>query len=82
MSDIEIRQQLHKYVDELDTPFLTAMYAMTVAYTGKNEIAGYTTKGEPLTREKIIKRARNASARVKAGQYLTQEEVEKQSENW
>lgn len=45
-------------------------------------VVGYTVKGEPLTKESYNKRLQTAEKQILAGEYLTQEDLEKESENW
>jgi hypothetical protein len=45
-------------------------------------IVGYTVEGKPLTRESYNKRLQTAEAQILAGEYQTQEDMEKESENW
>ena len=48
----------------------------------KEVIVGYTSEGKPLTKEAYNKRLKKAEAQIKAGDYLTQEEIEKEAKNW
>lgn len=48
----------------------------------KEIIVGYTTEGKPLTKKAYNKRLEKAEAQIASGNYLTQEELEKESENW
>lgn len=48
----------------------------------KEMVVGYTVEGKPLTRESYNKRLQAAEAQILAGEYQTQEELEKESENW
>jgi len=48
----------------------------------KEMIVGYTVDGEPLTKDAYNKRLRKAEDQIKAGNFLTQEELERESENW
>lgn len=48
----------------------------------KEVIVGYTAEGKPLTREAYNKRLEKAEEQIQSGDYLTQEEIEKESENW
>lgn len=57
------------------------VYSMSKGYE-QSEIVGYKVDGTPITQEYLLKRVRAASKRVKSGDYLTQEEVEKEVENW
>jgi hypothetical protein len=45
-------------------------------------VVGYTVEGKPLTRESYNKRLQIADAQILAGEYQTQEDLEKESENW
>jgi len=44
-------------------------------------IVGYNPNGSPITRQELRNRVKAASKRVKSGDFLTQEEVEKELEN-
>ena len=48
----------------------------------KEMIVGYTVEGKPLTKEAYNKRLQKAEAQIQSGNYVTQEEIEKESENW
>ena len=48
----------------------------------KEMIVGYTVEGNPLTKEAYNKRLQKAEEQIALGDYLTQEELEKESENW
>ena len=48
----------------------------------KEMVVGYTVEGEPLTKESYNKRLQTAEKQILAGEYLTQEDLEKESENW
>jgi len=48
----------------------------------KEMIVGYTVDGQPLTKDAYNKRLQKAEEQIKAGDFLTQEELERESENW
>ena len=48
----------------------------------KEMIVGYTVAGKPLTKEAYNKRLQKAEEQIQSGEFLTQEEIEKESENW
>ncbi|KKK90059.1 hypothetical protein LCGC14_2726890 [marine sediment metagenome] len=81
MSTAELRKVLHKYIDYADETFLKMVHSMSKEYENP-DIAGYNVDGTPITAEELKERAKAASSRVKAGEYFTQEEVEKDIENW
>ncbi|MCC5930444.1 MAG: hypothetical protein JJU28_14445 [Cyclobacteriaceae bacterium] len=45
-------------------------------------VVGYTVEGEPLTKESYNQRLEKAEQQIRSGEYLTQEDLEKESENW
>lgn len=45
-------------------------------------IVGYTVKGEPLTLESYNKRLEKAEQQLEAGEFISQEDLEKEAENW
>lgn len=48
----------------------------------KEMIVGYTTGGDPLTKESYNLRLQTAEKQLLSGEYTTQEDLEKESENW
>lgn len=81
MSTIELRKELHQYIDQADLTFLKMVRAMSLAYK-KTTVAGYNINGTPITQQELSKRVVAASKRVKAGDYITHEEIAKEVENW
>jgi len=81
MGTIELRKELHNYIDYADETFLKMVYAMSKEYKWP-VIVGYKTDGVPISKDDLKKRVKAASKRVKAGDYITQEEIEKEVENW
>lgn len=77
----KLREELHDYINHADERFLKMVYAMSKIYQNPSVI-GYNVDGSAITKENMIKRAKAASKRVKSGDYISQEEVEKEIENW
>jgi hypothetical protein len=77
----KLREELHDYINGADERFLKMVYAMSKEYK-KSDIAGYNIDGSQITKDILLKRVKTASQRVKSGDYITQEEVEKEIENW
>ncbi|MFA6401122.1 MAG: hypothetical protein WCX31_05780 [Salinivirgaceae bacterium] len=48
----------------------------------KEMIVGYTTDGEPLTKEAYNARLLLAEKQIASGNYISQEDLEKEVENW
>ncbi len=47
-----------------------------------NPVVGYAVNGNPITREQLIKRIAAAEKRMDNGEFITQEELEKEAKNW
>jgi hypothetical protein len=72
----ELRSELHDFINHADERFLKMVYKIIKEH--KNSIVvGYNTDGSPITQEALKERVEAASMRVKSGDYLTQEDVEK-----
>jgi hypothetical protein len=77
----KLREELHEYINHADEKFLKMVYAMSKKYN-ETIIVGYNIDGSEISKESLVKRAKAASKRVKSGDFLTQEEVDKEVENW
>ncbi len=78
MGVLELREELHKYINLADERFLKMVYAMSQEYK-EFKAVGYNVDGSPITQQDVVDRAKAASSRVKSGDFLTQEEVEKEA---
>lgn len=78
MGVLELREELHKYINLADERFLKMVYAMSKEYK-ESMVVGYNVDGSPITQQDVVTRVKAASSRVKAGDFLTQEEVEKEA---
>ena len=45
-------------------------------------IVGYTVKGEPLTKKEYNLRLEKAEKQIASGDFITQDDLEKEVENW
>jgi len=45
-------------------------------------IVGFTTEGKPLTKDQYNERFLVAEKQIESGDYITQEDLEKEIENW
>jgi dTDP-4-dehydrorhamnose reductase len=77
----KLREELHNYINHADERFLKMVYAMSKEYK-EVPVIGYNIDGSPINKEDLAKRVKAASQRVKSGDYIMHEEVEKEVENW
>jgi len=87
MTKVELKTSINNLVNKLDDEkILRAYYTLLTSIIDEKEkpsqIAGQSAKGELLTKKSIVKSVKSASARVKAGKYVSQEDVEKLSQKW
>lgn len=85
MSTVDMRAEVHQMIDEVDIALLEAIHAMLGTYKKRQEedpIVGYEIDGTPLTLSTLEKQADEAVAQVERGEYITLEELEKESEQW
>ncbi len=47
-----------------------------------NPVMGYNLQGFPLTRKQLVKQIEEAEKRIDSGEYISQEDLEKDSESW
>lgn len=81
MGTAELRKEAHRFIERANDKVLKKVLALD-AENEKEVIVGYEPDGTLITREDLKKRVKEASARVKAGDYITQEDLEKEIEGW
>lgn len=85
MTTQQIRHSIHEIVDDTEEKAVLETYHAILKNLLKmrESIAvAYTVAGEPLTEGQYVKEVVAASQRVKSGQFIRHEELEKQVENW
>ena len=78
----ELRKSVHSFIDHADERFLRMVKSLANEYSKNSNLIGFNPDGTPITKQEMRGRVKAASKRVKAGQFLTQEEVDKEVENW
>lgn len=82
MSETELRKKLHEDIDKADHHLLTMLNALIEAYDDESVIVGSTVDGAPISRKDLKKRVEESEAQIANGDYMSQEALEKESENW
>ncbi len=83
MSAVEMRQEVHQLIDQIDARLLEAVYAMLGTYVKTEDpILGYETDGTPVTASAFLKQAEEAVAEAKAGKGISVEELRNRSTEW
>ena len=78
MSTTEMKATIQRYIDEDNKEKIEKMYASVA----EDEIVGYNIDGTPILAEVFKKEAEEILQRMKAGEYRTLDELEKESANW
>ena len=78
MGTAQLKEELHEYVNLGDRKLLHMMQAMAKAYFDEE----YTLPGKPMSIQAYINRVREAKSNIEAGNFTTQEDLEKEMEQW
>lgn len=81
MGAIDLRQSVLDYVKSADNRFIRLVHALAESYE-EEEIVAYTVEGKPLTKSEYRQELLDAESEISRGEYTTQEDLEKESENW
>ncbi|MBW8051804.1 MAG: hypothetical protein FVQ77_16000 [Cytophagales bacterium] len=81
MSTAQIKEKLHQYIDQGDESLIKKIYKL-VKENDLDEIVGYAADRKPITKKDIIARAKQANEDIADGRVITQEDLEKEAENW
>ncbi len=78
MGTAQLREELHEYVKQGDKKLLHMMQAMAKAYFEED----YTLPGKPMSVQTIKDRVKEAKSNIESGNFTTQEDLEKEMEQW
>jgi hypothetical protein len=91
MSSAEIKEDLHRHIEQMDERFLKVLHAMTHAYLEQNKEDKIDDEIEniPLppwaqaySKEELIADLKEADAQFDRGESITLEALKKESETW
>lgn len=87
----QIKEILHLRIEEADESFLRILHAMTEAYKQEQEAAALEAEimsippnpdWKPMTQEEMMAHLEESEAQIERGEYVTLEELRKESEQW
>jgi mevalonate pyrophosphate decarboxylase len=81
MGALELRDSVLEYINTADERLLKVVKAVIESYQ-ENDVVAYTVDGNPLNRVTYREELQEAKAEIKRGEYITQEDLEKESNNW
>ena len=84
MSAIELKNQIHQYLDQVDDSFLKAIHSMLDTYVKGNEnaVIGYDVHGEPILASQAKKQYEKDLKAVEKGAFITAKDLRKESKKW
>lgn len=84
MSAVELKNQIHQYLDEVDDSFLKAIHSMLDTYVkGKKDVViGYDMQGEPVLASQAKKQYEKDLKGVEKGAFITAKDLRKVSKEW
>lgn len=80
MSNLELKEKIHEYLNRADDRLLKIIYA--ILNQDENEIVAYTTSGKPLTRAAYRAELKESEEEIKRGEVISHEDLEKEIEKW
>ncbi|MFV5693575.1 hypothetical protein ACM55K_16245 [Flavobacterium sp. LT1R49] len=81
MGALELRDSILESINTADERLLKVVKAVIESYQDE-EIVAFTVDGKPITRAIYKSELVEAKAEIKRGEHSTQEDLEKESENW
>jgi hypothetical protein len=81
MGALELRDSVLKYINDADDRMLKVVKAFIENYQEEETVAFEIDKS-PISREAYKASLVEAEAEIKRGEYTTQEDLEKESQNW
>ena len=77
MGTVQLREELHRYIDQADDRMLRLVKGLFQA-----DRDDYVLPGEPMSEEALKQRVRAAKSRISAGQFTSQEDLEEEMKEW
>ncbi|WP_396184936.1 hypothetical protein [Flavobacterium sp.] len=81
MGALELKDSVLQYINSADERLLKVVKAVIESYQ-ENEIVSYTVNGNPLTRNQYKIELTKAIEEINSGKFISQEDLEKESESW
>jgi wyosine [tRNA(Phe)-imidazoG37] synthetase (radical SAM superfamily) len=79
----KLQQELEKVDDEsIISALETILSLFQKANPELEDGAGFSLKGDPIMKDELQKSVKEASERVKSGDFISQEQMEKDLESW
>jgi adenosylmethionine-8-amino-7-oxononanoate aminotransferase len=81
MGAVDLKNMMIDYINNADERLLKVLKAVVESYN-EETIVAYSVEGTPLTKKQYQTTLTEAEDAIEKGEYITQEDLEKESENW
>ncbi|CAA9199900.1 hypothetical protein FLA105534_02846 [Flavobacterium bizetiae] len=81
MGALELRDSVLEYINTADERLLKVVKAVIESYQ-EEEIVAFSVEGKPITRGAYKAELANAKLEIQKGEFISQDDLEKESENW
>ncbi len=81
MGALELKDSVLQYINSADERLLKVVKAVIESYQ-EDEIVSYAVNGNPLTRNQYKIELTQAIEEINQGKFISQEDLEKESESW
>lgn len=83
MNLVEKRDFIHSHLHEVGETIIDEVYRKIYSQMkNENSIAGSKQEWRPMLKDEFISRIKESEAQIERGEYLTIEELEKESDQW
>jgi hypothetical protein len=81
MGALELRESVLEYINTADERLLKVVKAVIESYQ-EEEIVAFSVEGKPITRSEYKSQLAETKLEIEKGDYISQDDLEKESENW
>lgn len=83
MKTVEKRDYIHSHLHQIDENLVNEMYLKIRSLIDeKDPVVGFDTSNKPIKKSQFIAEIKEAETQIEKGEYITIEELEKESETW
>ena len=83
MNALEKRDYIHSHLHQINENLIDEVFQKMQNSLQKNDpVVGYDASGQPISKSQFVADLKESEAQIERGEYLTIEELEKESEQW
>jgi hypothetical protein len=79
----EKRKYIQKYLDDVDENTVNELYSKLYSVLEKSDpVVGYDSTGNPIKKKQFIDDIKQAESQIENGDFITLEQLKKESKDW